>query len=261
MVSCMTGHAYRERNSTAERALDILLLFTAEENALSGAEIAARLGVARSTAYRYLQSLIARSFIEEEGGRYKLGPQVFELARIARGGIGLVEAARSTMVALAEETHHTVLLTRRSGSVVVCLDAVESSRPVRISYAVGHVMPLNAGAAAEALLAWEDPRVVEDLLANTELRRFTDRTLTDPAVVTDRLRRIRAHGIAVSRGELDDDVVGVAAPIFDASGQVRAAVSIAAVSSRYQSKRAAEYEASVKRAASTISSRIALMSI
>lgn len=252
---------YRERNSTADRALEILLLFSDEQNALSGAEVAARLGVARSTAYRYLQSLVARAFIEEAGGRYRLGPQIFELARIARAGIGLVEVARPAMVALAEETHHTVLLTRRSGTVVVCLDAVESSRPIRISYTVGHVTALNAGAAAEALLAWEDPRVVESLLNEVTLKRFTERTLVDPVLLMDRLKRIRAHGVAVSRGELDEDVIGVAAPIFDAAGQVRAAVSIAAVASRYQSKRASEYESAVKRAGEAISSRVALVNL
>lgn len=263
-VSYMSGphrSGYRDRNSTADRALDILLLFTDETNSLTGAEIAQALGVARSTGYRYLQSLLKRSLVEEDAGRYRLGPRVFELARVARAGFGLVEVARPAMVELAEETHHTVLLTRRSGTHAVCVDAVESSRPVRISYRVGHVTPLNAGAAAQVLLAWEDSRVVDEVLRGAEWARFTDRTITDSATMAERLKRIRARGMAIAQGELDPDIVGVAAPIFDSNSTVRAAVSIAAVSSRYQSKRAREYEVAVRRTADRISERLALMQL
>lgn len=250
---------YRERNSTADRALDVLLLFSTDRSALSAAEIADSLGVARSTGYRYLQSLVTSGFVEEDGGSYRLGPRIFELARVARHGLGLVEMARPAMTALAAQTHQTVLLTRRSGNVVVCVDVVESSRPIRISYERGHISPFNAGAAAEVLLAWEDPATVQELLAGAALQRFTARTLTDPRELLLRLRRIRAKGVAVSRGELDPDVLGIAAPIFDVEGNVRAAVSIAGLASRLGASKGAELESAVRHAAEAISARLALV--
>ena len=108
MLLRMPGHAdgsarrYRERNSTADRALDILLLFTAEKPVWAGTEIATQLGVARSTGYRYLQSLVSTGFIEEAAAGFRLGPRIFELARLARAGIGLSEVSLPSMRRLAD---------------------------------------------------------------------------------------------------------------------------------------------------------------
>ncbi|WP_123670682.1 IclR family transcriptional regulator [Actinocorallia herbida] len=256
----MTGSAggYRERNSTADRALDVLLLFSEEQRTLSGSEVAQHLGVARSTGYRYLQSLTASGFVEEVDGRYGLGPKILELARVARSGSGLLELARPVMSRLAERTEQTVLLTRRSGNVVVCLDAVESTRPIRISYEPGHVFALNAGAAAEVLLAWEDDATVAELLATATLERYTERSVTDPEVLAARLRRIRASGAAVSRGEVDAEVLGIAAPVFDGNGRVRAAISVAALARQHPAGSAELLEEGVRSAAKDLTLRLSL---
>ncbi|WP_435824722.1 IclR family transcriptional regulator [Nocardia beijingensis] len=249
---------YRERNSTADRALDILLLFSADKPVWTGTEIAAGLGVARSTGYRYLQSLSSNGFIEETPGGFRLGPRIFQLARLARAGLGLSEAALPVMRALAAQVDETVLLTRRSGRSVVCLDLVEAQHTVRLSYERGQVLPINAGAAAEVLLAWADPDEVTSVLEQAPLERFTAKTLTDPAALRARLSRIRKAGIAVSQGELDPHILGVAAPVRNAAGSVCAAVSVAALAARVPRTQLREVESAVKDAAAAISRQLEL---
>jgi DNA-binding IclR family transcriptional regulator len=228
------AQGYRERNSTADRALEILLMFTDAQPVISGAEVAGRLGVARSTAYRYLQSLVASRFLEEApGGGFRLGLRVLEIARLARRSYGLSEVALPAMTGLSEEVHETVLLTRRVGELVVCVDRVEATRrAVRLSYERGSSLPLNAGASALVLLAWSPEAEVRALLVDTPLQRFTPATLTDVDAIMKRLAEIRRAGYAVSRAELDPDVLGIAAPIRNEAQQVVAAVSVAALSSR-----------------------------
>ena len=65
-MSGQSGSAstYRERNSTADRALDILVMFTDQQPTVTGPLVADQLGVSRSTAYRYLQSLVGARFLE-----------------------------------------------------------------------------------------------------------------------------------------------------------------------------------------------------
>lgn len=262
-VSYMAGQqtraasGYRDRNSTADRALDVLQLFSDERLVWSGAEISEQLGVARSTGYRYLQSLVASGFIEEGGGGFRLGPRVFELARLARRGIGLSEVARPVMRDLAVEVSESVLLTRRSGNAVVCLELEETSHPIRLSYERGQVLPLNAGAAAEVLLALLPDDEVRALLGPGPLQRFTARTITDPDTFVARLAEIRVNGVAVSRGELDEDVLGIAAPITGADGAVRAAISIAALSSRVPASRVRTVGKAVRAAADAVSVELA----
>jgi DNA-binding IclR family transcriptional regulator len=252
------GGTYRERNTTADRALDILLLYSADKPVWTGSEIATQLGVARSTGYRYLQSLVSTGFIEEAVGGFRLGPRIFELARSARAGLGLSEVSLPVMRSLAARVNETVLLTRRSGRSVVCLDLVEAQHAVRLSYERGHVLPINAGAAAEVLLAWADPHEVTAVLGQAPLERFTARTLTDPDELRTRLARIRKRGVAISQGELDEHILGVAAPVRDAAGTVCAAISIAALAARIPRAELKNVEAAVREAAMAVSRELEL---
>jgi DNA-binding IclR family transcriptional regulator len=246
MLSCMSGQTlgtgYRGRNTTADRALDILAMFADEQPVLTGPLVAARLGVSRSTAYRYLQSLVSARFLEEApGGGFRLGLRVLELARLARRTIGLSEVAAPVIDELAREVGEAVL------------------RRVRISYERGTVLPINAGASATVLLAWSDPEHVRDLLAGARLERFTDATLTDVDALIDRLARIRSDGYAVARSELDPEVMGIAAPIWGPrEGEVVAAVSVVGLVSRISPKVERMIVAKVRLAAARISERLAV---
>lgn len=226
--------AYRERNTTADRALDILGLFSDQRSTVSAAELAADFGIARSTAYRYLQTLRSAGFLEENpSGGFRLGLRVFELARLARRSYGLSDIALPLLRALAEATNETALLTRRSGDRAICLERVESEvQRVRLTYERGSALALNAGASAWVLLAWEPPETVESLLKPNTLVRYTDQTLTDRKEIMHRLRAVREQGFAVSHGELDPDAMGIAAPVFDERGAVVAGVSVVAVQRR-----------------------------
>jgi DNA-binding IclR family transcriptional regulator len=267
-MSCMTGHKsqeaapgsqYRERNSTADRALDILGLFAENKLSVSGQEVATALGTARSTAYRYLQSLVGGGFLEEvPGGGFRLGLRVLELARLARRGYGLSEVALPVMRGLCADVGETVLLTRQAGGAAVCVERCEAQQPVRISYERGSVLPANAGASALALLAWLPEDECRELLAGQRLQRFTARTVTDVDALVARLADVRRDGHVVSRGELDPDILGIAAPVRDSHGAVVAAVGVAALEHRVSDRRLIEVIEAVRAAADLIRGHLAM---
>lgn len=215
-----------QRNLTADRTIQLLLLFEERHTVLSAAEVAGKLGTSRSTTYRYLQSLRSTGFLEENGGGFRLGPRIFQLARIARKGLGLSEVAAPVMRRLVAETGETVLLTRRIGNQVICLEREESTWSLRLSYERGQVLPVHAGASALVLLAWLDERELAAALGPEPLERFTETTTTDPQVLRARLREVRHHGYVVTFGERDPGVVGVAAPVFDRFERVVAGLTV-----------------------------------
>ncbi len=247
------------RNTTADRAIEVLLLFDERHPVLAATEIAARLGMSRSTTYRYLQSLRAVGLVEEDaaGGRFRLGPRILSLARVARQALGLPEVALPVMRDLAAQTGETVLLTRRSQQQVVCVERVEANQyPIRISYERGHVLPLHAGASAKVLLAFEDPVEIEAVLASGPLPRYTERTVTDPAELRRQLGAIREAGYVVTDGEVDAGVRGVAAPVWGADGRVVAGLSIAGPAFRLDDGALPAAVAAVQTAAATLSQRL-----
>ena len=81
-------------NSTADRAIDILLLFSEDRPVWTTAEIAAHFDMPRTTIYRYLGSLRSYSLIvEDNAGGYRLGPKIFPLAQAARAGTSILKVA------------------------------------------------------------------------------------------------------------------------------------------------------------------------
>ena len=252
----VSGSGKAQRNLTADRTIRLLLLYDEGQAVLSAAEVAAKLGMSRSTTYRYLQSLRDAGLLEEDPSGFRLGPRIFHLARIARKGLGLSEVAAPVMRRLVKETGETVLLTRRSGNRVVCLEREESSRNLRLSYERGHVLPVHAGASALVLLAWLDDAELDQALGSEPLERFTDNTTTDPQALRSRLGEIRRRGYVVTYGERDPGVVGVSAPVFGRSDQVIAGLSVVMPQQRLDAGRLEETVRLVRSFAGEISTNL-----
>tara|TARA_R100000365_G_C2741916_1_gene70571 strand:- start:855 stop:1637 length:783 start_codon:yes stop_codon:yes gene_type:complete len=231
----MTGdNQYRERNSTADRALAVFDLYSDERTVISASEVAEHLGVARSSAYRYLQSMVGSRFLEEaESGGFRLGTRVLELARLMRRGYSLPEVAGPYMRALSRQFGQTVLLTRRAGAAIICLEREEPlGQLVRISYERGSHLPMNAGASALALLVGLTDDELRSLFAAQPLIQYTKNTVTDVDELIGRVRAIESGQVAVTLAEVDPEAIGIAVPILNRHGRAAAALSVVALQSR-----------------------------
>lgn len=209
------------------KAIDLLFLFREAPGPLSVAVMAERLGLPRSSVYRYVQTLTRKGLLEESDarGEYRLGLALVELARSALGNADLADLAGPVLQELWEATRETVLLTIPRGRMGVCIARLESPEPLRISYEIGRTRPLHAGASSKALLAFMDASLVEEILSGP-LERFTENTITDPDVLRRELAHIRDSGFACSDQEMDLGAMGVGAPVFDPRGRLVAAVSV-----------------------------------
>lgn len=121
------------------RAAGILRMLGEHPRGLSLAEIATRVGLARSTVQRIVQALEAEGFVEARGvrGGFQLGP---ELARLVyRRQIDVVSVARPFLEALSVELSETVALSTLSGDEVTTLDRVVADRVLRVVFPLGTV--------------------------------------------------------------------------------------------------------------------------
>ena len=108
-------------------------------------------------------------------------------------------------------------------------------------------------------LAWTPVEQARRLLEASELRRFTAATLTAVDSLMGRMSTIRDLGYSVTRAEVDDDVLGVAAPIRGDQARVVAAVGVAAVANRVGSDMEREIVERVRDAAREIGDRLAVV--
>jgi DNA-binding IclR family transcriptional regulator len=202
-------------NSTADRAIDILLLFTEERPTWLMAEIAAHFDMPRSTIYRYLASLRSYALIiEDDRGGYRLGPKIFPLAQAARAGTSILSVAQPYFDKLNREFGEAVTLYERVGHESIPLLRLESRHSVKMIYSRGQMLPWPAAASSKALLAFAPPGDQEAILRLLVPVRFTGSTIRSLPLLRRALKTIRKQGYVYSDQEREEGVRAVAAPIF-----------------------------------------------
>ncbi|MGE0799557.1 MAG: IclR family transcriptional regulator [Lautropia sp.] len=245
-------------NSTADRAIEVLLLFTEARPLWHAADIAERFGMPRSTTYRYLNTLKSYALVvEDERGGYRLGPRLFPLARTARRTTGIARIAPPHLEELQAPFGETVILFERVGHAIFPIERLESRHPVTVKVSPSQIAPWPANPSAKLMLAFAPPSEQEVLFAQLTPVRYTTKTISSFSALRKALASIRAQGYATGDEERDEGVGGVAAPIVT-QGVVRYGIGVAAPSFRLQGQRLVELTAAVRRAAARVSEALAV---
>jgi len=241
---------------SVDRAVDVLE-YLAERDDGAVTDLAAALGVHKSTAFRLLAALEARGLVEQvsERGRYRLGFGLVRLAGAAASRLDLVEQSRSVTRRLAAEVGETVNVARLEGDAAINVDQVLGGATVATQNWVGQRTPLHATSSGKVLLAFADTGEQARFLARP-LEVFTPATITDRRTLEAELARIAVDGWAATREELELGLNAIAAPIRGRDGSVIAAVSVSGPSYRLGSDRFGAVAAAVVSAGAEISRRL-----
>jgi DNA-binding IclR family transcriptional regulator len=202
-------------NSTADRAIEILLLFSEDKPTWSTAEIAQHFGMPRTTTYRYLASL--RSYgllVEDASGGYRLGPRIFPLARVAKAGTSILTIALPHLSTLNRDLGEAVTLYERIGYQSIPLERLESLHSVKMIYSRGQILPWPGAASAKVLLAHASPDEQDAIFRLLVPLRYSAKTIRTPKLLRASLKKIVADGFAYSDQEREEGVRAIAAPIF-----------------------------------------------
>ncbi len=233
------GRGTSQTIAAVERAIDVLLLFTAAGHAELGVtEVAGELGLSKAAVHRILTSLRSRDLIslEPESRRYRLGPAALSLGRAYLSRIDVRSMAAPELAWLSSESGETATLSIRSGDIRMYVDQVVPPREVRMEVAVGQPYPLHAGASSKAFLAFLGREEIDAYIARSGLAAMTDKTVTDEKQLRTELAGIRRRGYSLSFGERQAGAASVAAPILDHEGQPAAVVSVAGPGERFRAE-------------------------
>ena len=170
-------------------------------------------GLTRPTAHRLACALEHHRLVTRDmNGRFVLGARITELAAAA-GEDKLLAAANPALYALRDATGESAQLYKRQGDQRVCIAVAERLSGLRDSVPVGIALTMQAGSAAQVLLAWEDSDKIHRALSKA---RFT----------AAHLSAVRRRGWAQSVGEREAGVASVSAPVRGPNNKVIAAVGI-----------------------------------
>ena len=237
-----------------------LLEELAREQEMGVTDLAGRAGMHKSTAYRFLSSLKELGYVRQSATdeRYSLTLKLFGLGSCVLGHMELWEQAHPILEQLAERTHETVHLAVLDDGSLLYLGKIESTRALRVSMSsrIGQSAPTHCTGVGKLLLAYTPPEQVDRILKRNGLRRFTDHTITDRALLAEELDRIRRQGFAIDDEEHEVGVRCVAAPVRNSRGTTIAALSISMPSVRLPDREIPCYRRYVIKAAEEISRRI-----
>jgi IclR family transcriptional regulator, KDG regulon repressor len=212
--------------TAVERALNILEAAAQRRDGLTNAEISRKLGIPKSSASYILRTLEKRSYLrrEQESGRYRLGLKILSLGGDAQANLDIADVALPFMRTLGEKIRMTVHLAVLDQGEAVYIEKVEAPGFFKVNTWVGRRMFLHSTSVGKCLLAWLPKHEIETMVRQQGLKKRTPKTITSVAKLLADLDRVKHSGHAVDDEENSLGARCLGAPIFDATGNVTAAL-------------------------------------
>ncbi len=242
------------------KAFSILQTLTLNTQPLSMAELARETGMTKPTVHRIISVLAELGFVERDHGKrgYVEGPRLIKFALDTLKATTRRNMRHSVLRALSQETGETCNFGILTGAEVIYLDRVEAKQPLGLRFEPGSLVPVHCSAIGKLLLSLEPAERREELLRAIPLTRYTPRTLTSIAALSDALDRIQHDEIGIDDQESIEGVVCVAVPVRAADGGIVGGLALSAPEARISLKDALRLVPQLRRAAATMGKTFSL---
>ena len=206
-----------------QRYVDVLNLFDVDAEAWTIQAMAGALSVPASTVYRTARDLVRAGLLDPAGdSRYRLGVAFIAFDRKIRLTDPLIIAGQPVLRDIVRQAHVACvgLLCRLYEGQVMCIaNETTGNAGFESSYERGRPMPLIQGATSKVILAQLPARRLAKLLGQCGQSE-------DPAALREALAEVRRRGYAVASGEIDQGLMGLAAPVTCPSLGLVASLSV-----------------------------------
>lgn len=241
--------------------MTVLRIIADAPGTLDIAQLTKRAPFPRGTVYRLVSALIAEGLVMQsaEGGTFRLGPRLLQLAAKTWDDSDLRTIARDFLVSLRDATDEAVHLAVPSNNRMVYIDKLVGSSTVQMKTSIGGQVELHSTSVGKAWLSGlADQRLLE-LIRSLDLRRHTPKTFTTPETLFEELKRTREQGFAFDDEENEPDIRCLGSPIFNRSGEPIGAVSISMPVYRHDEQRHELCSRLVRQTAKLISTELSRM--
>jgi IclR family transcriptional regulator, pca regulon regulatory protein len=216
----------REFIQSLQRGLAIIRAFGPDTPEQTVSQLAARTGLTRATARRFLITLTELGYIATDGRTFRLTPRVLELGYAFLSGLGFPDVAHGHLERLVAEVDESSEASVLDGRDIVYVARVPSTAVMKVAINVGARMPAHATAMGRVLLAALPDAALDAYLSDgPQLGRVAE-PIADPAALREQLAQVRRLGYVIVDRELDEGMVAVAAPVHNRSGRAVGAINL-----------------------------------
>ena len=240
------------------KALNILEVLADDEPPYTLTQLSRRLHLHVSTVHRLLVNLVRHGFVEEDtvSGGYQLSYRVLRMGLRVLDRLDFRRAAQPLLRELNLRTQETVHLAILQEGRAISIEKFVSPQPVSLDARLGGVAPLHGTGVGKTLLAYQGEELLNQIVQAPGLTRLTPHTITALPQLRKELERIREQGYALDQEEAVEGLRCVAGPIFNHTGQIVAAFSVAGSATRLTSTRIPEIAQMVRDTSQQISYRL-----
>jgi len=212
-----------------DRAFDILDELAELRTGAGVTQLAGRLSLHKSTVHRLLAALERHRYVtrDVETATYRLGYRLFELGALAIPYGELHSVARPFVERLSKKTKETAHLGILLDGEILSIVNAETSQQVRTPGTVGRRTPLYCTSLGKAILAFLSEETAQDTIKRIRFRSKTENTIKTAAALRTELALTHERGYAVDDEEFEHGLRCVGAPVFNHTGDVVAALSVA----------------------------------
>ena len=220
-------------------------------------DLALELGTSKTRVFRYLQTLLNLGYVSQESDtdRYRIGIRLAFLGNAAAMSFDIVSLSRPMLHRLRDSLQVAVVLAKVEGEKIFLIDKIDGPSLLSINALVGIPLALHCSAQGKLLVAFSEPRLMEDLIA-AGLKPVTPSSITDPGRFRREIARVRSRRWATAPSETLTGLNVAAVPIFDHSGHVTATIGILGSVDEIAAAPTAHQLSELNAAAREISSRV-----
>lgn len=236
-----------------DKTMAILATYDRGKPLKTPGEVAVLLKLPLPTIYRFMQGMAQHGLLEREGREFRLGLRLAALGAKATRDLDLRRVALPHLRNLSQKTGEHTRISVRRGAVRVNIESISGANnrwPINL---VGETLPLGVGSSGLIMLAWLPEEEALSLAAES-FSIFNKEGQTEN--LPKRLAKVRADGYVVSLGERHSEVNAIAAPVYNAQGEVIAALSLVVPKIRCTPKQIKLYTPWVVEAAGGVSTAL-----
>ncbi|HIC1790456.1 TPA: IclR family transcriptional regulator [Escherichia coli] len=220
-------------SSNIDKVLTLLETISDHPNGISLAKLSKQTQIAKTTVFRMLETLKTREYVtlDPETERYMLDVKSLELGIKGLMNINLVEVSIPYLKKLSSRTNETCFLGVYNNGHVIYLYKSEGTLAIQTNAQLGSRMPAYCTGIGKALLAYQSQEEIDQVLKGP-LTPYTDKTITNRVELYEVLADVRLNGYSFDNEENEEGLTCVAKPIFNYTGNVIGAISVAGPTNR-----------------------------
>jgi IclR family pca regulon transcriptional regulator len=214
------------------RGLEVIRSFSADAPSQTLSEVASRTGLTRAGARRILLTLQTLGYVEGDGKYFALTPRILDLGFAYLSSQPLWNLATPLMETLADSVQESCSAAVLDGLDVVYVARVHTHKIMSTNLGLGSRLPAFWTSMGRVLLAGLPDDKLQALMAIRPREAFTRYTLLEDGALLQAIAQVRSQGWALINQELEEGLISVAAPLFNAQGQVVAAINVSGQANR-----------------------------